>query len=125
MINKPFFNQEGDVFKVTLNSKKECYFKWGKKLNGSYKWINMKVNDLEISQILMMLHGDTKEAAFYHKFNGKEGQSVTQAWFKKDEKWASFKVKAHGIDISKSMSVQEQYVLAKILDHMIVRMNLE
>lgn len=126
IINKAFFGGRPgakNVLKITLNKNKECYFNFGiEQQNSKYLWIPCKMNASELGDIINVLTGKISSIAFFHKFNGKKGETTRQIWINRsdDKKTVFIKVK----ELTKPLSMGEQKVLELLLSQIIVRLSL-
>lgn len=114
ILGKDFFGKD-NCLKVYLNEKLDFYLEFGKKENSAWSWKKVKMNDLELGDIILVLEGQKKNVAFFHNFKGDK----TQIWVNKD-KFLFIKVK----ELSKSLNDGEQVVLRELLKHAIIRMNM-
>ena len=114
ILNKAFFGKS-NCFKLILNDNKECYFHFGVDKNGSYEWKKVKMNEIELGEIVQVLRKDKPNVSFFHKFNGND----TQIWVNRKENYFFIKVK----ELSKSFSEGEQEVLRILLENAIWKMN--
>ena len=114
LVGKDFFGKD-NCLKAYLNEKLDFYFEFGKKQGSSWSWKKVKMNDLELGDIILVLEDKKKSVAFFHDFNG----GKTQIWVNKD-KFFFIKVK----ELSKSLSDGEQVVLRELLKYCVLRMNL-
>lgn len=120
LLERAFFSQES-VLKVVVNNKNECYFQWGWKAQGKWDWKNVKFNDAELGEILLVLEGGKDKVSFFHNFETRKGKTITQIWINRSNSYCTFKVK----ECSKGLNTGEQKVLEVLLKHAIVMMNLE
>lgn len=115
LFGKDFFGKD-NCLKAYLNEKLDFYLEFGKKQKDSWSWKKVKMNDLELGEIILVLEDKKSSVAFFHNFNGDK----TQIWVNKD-KFLFIKVK----ELSKSLSDGEQVVLRELLKHAVLRMNMK
>jgi len=126
IINKAFFGGRAgarNALKITLNKNMECYFNFGiEQPDKSYLWIACKMKDSELGDIINVLAGKIASIAFFHRFNGKDGETKRQIWINRsiDKKAFFIKVK----ELTKPLSLGEQKVLELLLSQIVVRMGL-
>ena len=113
LVNKSFFGKE-NCLKIQLNNEKECYFHFGIGKNNEWIWHKIKMNDIELGEIIQVLQGKKPSVAFFHKING----SDRQIWVNKKDKYFFIKIK----ELSKSLSEGEQEVLRILLENIIWEM---
>ena len=114
IIGKAFFGKN-NCLKAYLNEKLEFYFEFGKKEN-EWTWKKVKMNDMELGDIITVLEGEKNSVSFFHDFKGEK----TQIWITKKEDAFFIKVK----ELTKNLTRGEQIILREILKHSIVRMNM-
>lgn len=114
IMDKAFFGKD-NCLTVQLRDG-SCYFKWGRKAAEGWQWKNVKFNDMELGQILVLLEGDSDEEKFYHAFNDES----TQIWISRLQESVVFKAG----DYTKGLNIGEQKVLEVLLRHVIWMMNL-
>ena len=114
IISKDFFGRD-NCLRAYLNEKLEFYFEFGRKEKEQWLWKKVKMNDVELGEIILVLEDKKKSVAFFHDFRGDK----TQIWINKD-KFFFIKVK----ELSKSLSDGEQIILREIVKYAILRMNL-
>ncbi|MCC7574030.1 hypothetical protein KO361_00355 [Candidatus Woesearchaeota archaeon] len=114
ILGKDFFGKD-NCLKAYLNEKLEFYFEFGKKSEDSWSWKKVKMNDLELGEIILVLEDKKKSISFFHDFKGDK----TQIWVNKD-KFFFVKVK----ELSKSLNDGEQVVLRELLKYSVLRMNM-
>jgi len=116
LISKAFFGKN-NCLKATLNDAKDFYFEFGKTEDSkTWSWKKVKMNDDELGQILSVLEGKKNSVSFFHDFKGEK----TQIWINKKDDFLFVKVK----ELSKSLSIGEQFVLRELIRHSILRMNM-
>lgn len=115
LLDKAFFGKD-TCLTIQLRSG-NVYFKWGKKLGDAWQWKNVKFSDIELGDILRLLHGEVSEVKFYHSFN----DEATQIWCSRMQEDNKVIMKAG--DFTKGLSSGEQKVLSVLLDHAIWMMN--
>jgi len=113
ILGKDFFGKDS-CLKAYLNEKLDFYFEFGKKTD-SWSWKKVKMNDLELGEIILVLENKKTNVSFFHDFKGDK----TQIWVNKD-KFFFIKVK----ELSKSLSDGEQIILRELLKYAILRMNM-
>ncbi len=113
-LNKAFFGKN-NCFKLILNTQNECYFHFGVQQDNVYQWKKVKINDMELGEIVQVLRKDKPSVSFFHKYNGTD----TQIWVNRKDKFFFIKVK----ELSKSFSEGEQEVLRVLLEQSIWKMN--
>lgn len=116
LINRAFFGKD-NAFKFMLTKDRECYFQVGKESGDEWKWKKAKMNDLELAEIYDFLRKEKEKVNFYHEFEGDK----TQIWISRKNEYIFIKIE----DYTKRLSLSEQVVLEKLIDHGIVRMNME
>lgn len=116
IINRAFFGKDS-AFKVNLTKKGECYFNIGKKDGKKWVWTKAKMNDLELAQIIFVLEGSSKKVSFYHQFQGDK----TQIWITTQDSFVFIKID----ELSKRLNKAEQQVLKVLIEHCVLRMNME
>lgn len=117
ILAKPFFGKN-NCLKAYLNDKLDFYFEFGKTTDTkSWTWKKVKMNDDELGQILSVLEGVKDSVSFFHDFKGEK----TQIWINRKDDFLFIKVK----ELSKSLSIGEQFVLRELLKHSIIRMNMQ
>lgn len=116
IINRAFFGRDS-AFKVNLTKEGECYFNIGKKDAKKWVWTKAKINDLELAQIISVLEGKKEKVSFYHQFKGDK----TQIWITTQDSFIFVKID----ELSKRLSKPEQNVLKILIEHSILRMNME
>lgn len=116
ILERAFFGKI-NCFKLQMNKKREVYFHIGILDNKSnnWRWNVVKINDIEIGDILNILDCDEGKCSFFHKF----AENSTQIWCNKSKNSFSIKIK----DISKNFSVGEFQVLKILLKECIIRQN--
>ncbi len=113
LFGRDFFGKN-TCFKAYLNDKCEFYFEFGKKEGDAWSWKKVKMNDLELADIILVLEKEKKSVSFFHDFKGDK----TQIWVNQD-KFFFIKVK----ELSKSFSDGEKVVLRELLKYAVLRMN--
>lgn len=116
IINRAFFGKD-NAFKINLTKDSECYFNIGRKNGDAWNWTKAKMNDLELAQISSVLEGRKDKVSFYHKFKGDK----TQIWITTQDKYVFIKIESLG----KRLIPAEQQVLNTLIQHCILRMNME
>jgi hypothetical protein len=114
LVNKAFFGK-GNCLKFTLNAVGDVYMHFGVDKDG-WQWKKVKFSDMELGQIALVLEGKQQAASFFHDFQGKK----TQIWVNRQKEFVFIKVK----ELSKSLSIGEQYVLKTLIDKSIWHMNM-
>ena len=114
IVSKDFFGKD-NCLRAYLNEKLDFYFEFGKKDKSSWSWKKVKMNDLELGEIILVLEQKKSSVSFFHDFKGDK----TQIWVNRD-KFFFIKVK----ELSKSLSDGEQVVLRELLKYSVLRMNL-
>lgn len=115
VINKAFFGK-GNCLKATLNDAGEFYFQFGTEKGEEWNWKKLKMSDCELADILLILERKKESTAFFHDYNGQK----TQFWVSRKDNFAFLKIK----EVNKSLTEQEQILLAELLKYCILRMNL-
>ena len=115
ILGKDFFGKD-NCLKAYLNEKLDFYFEFGKKNGSKWEWKKVKMNDLELAEIILVLEDKKKSVSFFHDFKGDK----TQIWVNK-EKYCFIKVR----ELSKSLNDGEQVVLREMLKYAVLRMNLK
>ena len=116
IISRAFFTKKS-CLKVTFNNQLDCYFEFGTiKNDNSWSWKKVKMNDMELGDILRVLEGKADSVSFFHDFKGEK----TQIWINRSGNAFFIKVR----ELSKSLSTGEQRVLQELLQFMIVRSSL-
>jgi len=116
ILSKAFFGKN-NCLKAGLNDQKDFYFEFGKTTDKKiWTWKKVKMNDDELGQILCVLEEKKNSVSFFHDFKGDK----TQIWINKKEDVLFVKVK----ELSKSLSIGEQYVLRELIKYSILRMNM-
>jgi hypothetical protein len=116
ILERAFFGKT-NCLKTQLNSKGEFYFQFGTQEGSEWKWKNIKMNDMELGDILLVLEGNKQSTSFIHDFKGDK----TQLWISKKEDAAFFKIK----ETTKGLNLSEVIVLRELIKHSIVRMNIK
>lgn len=116
ILSKAFFGKN-NCLKSYLNDDLDFYFEFGKTDDGKvWSWKKVKMNDDELGQILSVLENKEQSVSFFHDFKGEK----TQIWINKKDKFLFIKVK----ELSKSLTIGEQFVLRELLKYCILRMNM-
>lgn len=116
ILTKAFFGKK-NCLKAYLNDKLDFYLEFGKTADEkTWSWKKVKMNDDELGQILSVLEGTQDSVSFFHSFK----EDKTQIWVNKSKEAFFIKVK----ELSKSLSIGEQYVLRELLKYSIIRMNM-
>ncbi|MCB1084461.1 MAG: hypothetical protein KDK61_09140, partial [Simkania sp.] len=79
-------------------------------------WKKVKMNDMELGDILRVLEGKAEQVSFFHDFKGEK----TQIWINKKDDAFFIKVR----ELSKSLTTGEQRVLQELLGFIIIRSSL-
>lgn len=116
LLSKAFFGK-GNCLKATLNDSLDFYFEFGKQENEKWSWKKVKMNDDELGEILSVLENVKDSVSFFHDFKGDK----TQIWINKKDAFLFIKVR----ELSKSLTMGEQFVLREIIRHSVVRMNMK
>jgi hypothetical protein len=116
VFEKIFFGKD-NAFKVGLNKEGDTYFQLGHKQGESWKWKKVKMNDVELGEIINVLEGNAPKASFYHEFQGDK----TQIWVTKKDKYIFVKIGEN----SKSLSPGQQTVFRELLKYAVLRSNME
>ena len=106
ILNKCFFGKI-TCLRVQINQKKEFYIHMGILKNQNWLWDKIKLNEMEIGEIIYSLNQIEHKTSFFHKFN----KSSSQVWINKSKEKLTIKVN----DVSKSFSVGEIEILKIIL----------
>ena len=114
VLGRDFFGKD-NCLKAYLNENLEFFFEFGKKVGDKWSWKKVKMNDLELGEIVLVLEGKKNSVAFFHDFRGDK----TQIWVNRD-KFFFIKVK----ELSKSLNDGEQLILRELLKHCVLRMNM-
>lgn len=115
LIGRAFFGKS-NCLKAYLNSNKEFFLEFGKKENDSWTWKKVKMNDVELGDIVNVLEGKKESTSFYHDFKGEK----TQIWVNRKE---GFIIKVP--ETAKGLNEGEETVLRELLKYSIMRMNLK
>ncbi len=119
LISRSFFGKD-NCLKVYLNEQKETYFEFGTpkpKGEEGWKWKAVKFSDIELGEIIGVIEGKKDSVSFFHDYKGDK----TQIWVRKNTDRFSIKVK----ELAKGLNFGEQIVLRELLQHIIVRSNLQ
>ena len=120
LIRRSFFGK-GNCFKFLLYDSGSVLFHFGIEKGDGWSWKKVKMNDVELGEILLVLEGHKDEASFFHSFGEGKEKQTTQIWTNKKQDGSFFiRVK----ELSKSFSPGEQRVLQALINHSLVRMNL-
>ena len=124
LVKKSFFGK-GNCFKYLLYDTGVVMLHFGTERGKDWTWKKVKMNDMELGDVLLVLEGRKQEANFFHSFGDGKDQQKTQIWVnsKQDAKGKAFFIKVK--ELSKSFSEGEQRVLEALIGHSLVRMNLE
>lgn len=109
-LNKAFFGKI-NCLKVQMNNENDVYFHMGILEQKEWKWLKVKMSDMEMGEIINLLYKKEGKCSFFHSFNDKK----TQIWCNKSEKGFSIKIG----DISKNLSIGEGEVFRVILEETI------
>lgn len=115
VMERAFFGKT-NCLKIQLNSKGEFYFQFGVS-EKDWSWKKIKMNDMELGEILLVLEGNKQSTSFIHDFKGEK----TQLWVSRKEDAVFFKIK----ETTKSLNLGELIVLRELIKHSIVRMNIK
>ena len=124
LVKKSFFGK-GNCFKYLLYDTGAVFFHFGVEHGKDWHWKKVKMNDMELGDVLLVLEGRKAEANFFHSFGEGAEKQTTQIWVNtKDEgKGKAFFIRVK--ELSKSFSEGEQRVLEALLGHSLVRMHLQ
>ena len=113
MMNKAFFGKTS-CFKVQLNNK-EVYFHMGTLKGETWTWEKLKMNDMELGEIVRLLNGKTDQWSTVHKFK----DNMNNIWMNRSDKFVFVKIN----NTTKAMNTGEQEVLRILLERCVVAMN--
>lgn len=116
ILERAFFGKT-NCLKVQLNDKGEFYFQFGINTSNNWTWKNIKMNDMELGDILSVLEDKKQSTSFIHDFKGEK----TQLWISKKDNFLFLKIK----ETTKGLNFNEAIVLRELLKHCIVRMNIK
>lgn len=116
ILERTFFGKT-NCLKIQLNNKSELYFQFGIEKNNEWQWKKIKLNDMELAEILLILENQKNQTSFIHDFKGEK----TQLWINKTDTATFFKIK----ETTKGLTNSETIVLRELLKHSIVRMNIK
>lgn len=114
ILDKSFFGKI-NCLKIQMSKTKDVYFHMGlldNKVN-SWNWEKVKMNEIEIGELINLLRKDTGSCSFFHVF----GEKKTQIWCNKSEKSLSVRIDK----VSKNMSIGESEVMRVILEECVRR----
>ncbi len=116
ILEKLFFGKI-NCFKLQLNSSFEIYFHIGlvNSKTNSWDWIKVKMNDIELGEILNLLNKPEGKISFFHSYDGKK----TQIWCNKNPNQFSIKIN----NISKNFNIGEFEVLKILISESIIKNN--
>lgn len=121
LLERAFFGKDTCLI-VSFSAKNECYFQFGKKNGNEWTWKKVKMNDVELGDIIMVLEGRRKNISFYHSFTKDNKTSTTQLWVDRlDNDSVAFRVK----EATRALLPGEQQVLLVLLKHIILMTNLQ
>ena len=118
-MSRAFFGKSS-CFKVQYRQG-NCYFQMGKKsVDGKWSWDKLKMNDIELGEMVRLLNKGKEKMSAFHKFKAPSGtESENKLWISHAPDGAVF-VKIN--DVTKSMSDGEQEVLRILLERIIFMM---
>ena len=118
MVSRAFFGKSS-CFKVQFRQG-NCYFQMGKKTGEKWEWDKLKMNDVELGEIVRVLNKGKEKMSAFHKFKSPDGkESENKLWISHAPDGAVF-VKIN--DTTKSMSDGEQEVLRILLERIVFMM---
>ncbi|MBD3208914.1 hypothetical protein GF367_00660 [Candidatus Woesearchaeota archaeon] len=122
LIKRSFFGK-GNCFKYLLYDDGTVMFHFGTESSDKWQWKKVKMNDAELGEILLVLEQKKAEASFYHSFGEGKDKQTTQIWVNTKPEENAFFIKVK--ELSKSFNQGEQRVLAALINHSLVRINLQ
>lgn len=115
VLERIFFGKD-NAFKLNFTSEGNTYFQLGVKEDDSWTWKKVKMNDIELGQIINVLENNAPKASFYHEFEGER----TQIWVNRKDKYVFIRIGKN----SKGLNAGEQTVLRELLKHAVLRSNM-
>ncbi|MBN2880713.1 hypothetical protein JXM83_01550 [Candidatus Woesearchaeota archaeon] len=113
LLDRCFFGKN-TVLKIQLTKKiteYNCYIHVGKVEENTWKWTRIKLNDLELAEIVDFINSDKKTISFFHKFK----ETSKSIHINKIEKGSMVKID----NISKFMVDSELRILEILLKKII------
>lgn len=120
LLERAFFGKDSCLV-VALNSENQCYFQFGKKNGEEWLWKKVKMNDVELGDIITVLEEKKPKVSFFHSFEKNGNKSTTQIWV---ERLDGGNVRFAVTEANRALMPGEQQVLRALLKHIIVMMNL-
>ena len=124
IVKRSFFGK-GNCFKYLLYDDGSVMFHFGTEHGKEWSWKKVKRNDAELGEILLVLEGRKEEASFYHSFGDGPEKKTTQIRVntKREKGKKAFFISVK--ELSKSFNEGEQRLLEALINHSLVRMNLQ
>lgn len=124
VVKRSFFGK-GNCFKYLLYADGVVFFHFGVEKGQEWQWKKVKMNDVELGEVLLVLEGRRAEASFYHSYGeGAEKQSTSIRVNTKDD--SKGKALFIGVkELNKSFTPGEQRVLEALIQHSLVRASLQ
>ena len=116
VLERIFFGKD-NAFKLNFTDTGDTYFQIGVKKGDGWQWKKVKMNDMELGQIVNVLENNTNKASFYHEFEGEK----TQIWVNRKDKFVFIRIGKN----SKGLNAGEQVVLRELLKYAILRSNMQ
>ncbi len=115
VMERAFFGKQ-NCLKLQLNNEGEFYFQFGQEKE-KWDWKKIKMNDMELGEILSVIEGKKNSCSFIHDFKGEK----TQLWITIKEGYMFLKTK----EMTKSLNANEVIVFRELIKHSIVRMSIK
>ena len=124
VVKRSFFGK-GNCFKYLLYGDGVTFFHFGVEKGQEWQWKKVKMNDVELGEILLVLEGRKADASFYHSFGeGEEKQTTSiRVNTKEDDKGKALFIGVK--ELNKSFTQGEQRVLQALIQHSLVRASLQ
>lgn len=123
LVKRSFFGK-GNCFKYLLYDDGTVMFHFGVEGKQGWEWKKVKMSDAELGEVLLVLEGRQEEASFFHSFGSGKEETRTQIWVNAKEESGKRAFFIRVKELSKSFNLGEQRVLAALVAHSLVRMNL-
>ena len=119
LLERAFFGKDTCLI---VSYKDDCYFQFGKKSGDNWSWKKVKMNDVELGEIMLVLEGRLNKTSFYHSFSKDGVTSKTQIFIDTlDSGAVSFRVP----EVTRALQKGEQQVLLVLLKHIVLMSNLQ
>lgn len=119
-LSKSFFGKD-NCFRYNHYQNNVVLFHFGKKSGDNWLWKKVKMNAVELADILLVLEGRRSEVSFFHSFEKDNTKHTTQIWASSKEtnkgKVVFIKIK----ELSKGFSSGEQRLLEALINHSLIR----